>query len=87
MWKRRPVVASRVGGIQDQIDDGVHGLLVDDPTDLKAFGAALGRVFADHELADYLGANAHERVREDFLGPRHLARYAELLDRLERQPS
>jgi trehalose synthase len=87
MWKSRPVIASRVGGIQDQIDDGVHGLLVDDPTDLISFGAALGRIFADHELADYLGANAHERVREEFLGPRHLARYAELLERLERQPA
>jgi trehalose synthase len=65
----------------------VHGLLVDDPTDLNAFGSALGRIFADRELADNLGTNAHERVRADFLGPRHLARYAELLDRLELHPS
>ena len=27
MWKRRPIVASRVGGISDQIDDGEQGLL------------------------------------------------------------
>ncbi len=26
MWKRRPVVGSRVGGIQDQIVDGESGL-------------------------------------------------------------
>ena len=31
MWKARPVVASAVGGIQDQIVDGESGVLVDDP--------------------------------------------------------
>ena len=31
MWKARPMVASRVGGIQDQIVDGVTGILLDDP--------------------------------------------------------
>ena len=36
MWKRRPVVASRVGGHQDQIQDGISGVLLDDPRDLAA---------------------------------------------------
>ena len=34
MWKGKAVVASKVGGIQDQIVDGVDGLLVEDPRDL-----------------------------------------------------
>jgi len=37
MWKGRPVVATRVGGIQDQIEDGRTGFLVE-PRDLAAFG-------------------------------------------------
>jgi trehalose synthase len=83
MWKGRPVVASAVGGIQDQIEDGVHGLLVQDPTDLAAFGAALSRVLEDPSLAAQLGRNAHQRVREQYLVIRHLVQYAELLTRID----
>ena len=42
MWKARPVIASRVGGIQDQITDGRDGLLIDDPHDLDALAARDG---------------------------------------------
>ena len=37
MWKARPVVASAVGVIQDQIENGRDGLLIPDPRDLDAF--------------------------------------------------
>src|SRR5262249_2545664 len=41
MWKQAPTVGSRVGGIQDQIEHGRSGLLVDDPGDIASFGAAV----------------------------------------------
>jgi trehalose synthase len=82
MWKSRPVVASAVGGIQDQIEDGESGLLVRDPSDLQAFGATLDRVLGDPALAARLGRGAHERVRRHFLGVRHLVQYGELFARL-----
>jgi trehalose synthase len=84
MWKGRPVIASRVGGIQDQIVDGESGLLLDDPTDLDAFGAALDRMLGDAEQAASLGRRAHERVRDQYLGDRHLIQYVDLFEQLYR---
>lgn len=81
MWKGRPVVASRIGGIQDQIVDGESGILVD-PLDLAGFGAAVAGLVNDPERAQAIGTAALERVREHFLGSRHLAQYLELFRRL-----
>lgn len=53
----RPVVASRVGGIPDLIEDGVNGLLVE-PEDTEALFAALVRLLVDRALAERLGAGA-----------------------------
>ncbi|HEX2050840.1 MAG TPA: glycosyltransferase [Actinomycetota bacterium] len=78
MWKARPVVASRIGGIQDQIVDGVSGVLVD-PADLGAFGAAVTRLLADGDTARRIGREAQERVRDEFLAARHLMQYVGLV--------
>jgi len=88
MWKARPVVASRIGGIQDQIVDGESGLLVDDPADLAAVAAACDSLLLDPDRAEEMGAAAQERIREEFLGSRHLVQYMELIERmLGAQPS
>ncbi len=78
MWKGRPVVASAVGGIQDQIIDGKHGLLLEDPCDLDAFAYALRRLLADSDLAAELGTAARAQVYDHFLADRHLEAYADL---------
>jgi len=82
MWKGRPVVASRIGGIQDQIVHEETGLLIDDPSDLAAFGAAVDELASHPEKAEAMGRAAYERVRDEFLGPRHLTQYLELIVRL-----
>jgi trehalose synthase len=82
MWKGRPTVASRVGGIQDQIQDGRTGLLLDDPLDLAEYGARVLTLLRDRERAEALGRAARLEVRDHFLGPRHLLQYAELAQRL-----
>jgi trehalose synthase len=82
MWKGRPVVASRIGGIQDQVEDGRTGLLIGDPRDLAEYGAAVRSLLDDPQRAARMGAAARERVRDYFLGPRHLMQYGDLLRRL-----
>ena len=81
MWKGRPVVASRIGGIQDQIEDGVTGILLDDPTDLVAYGAAVVELLNNPGEAVTIGNAARERVRDEFLGARSLMQYMQLLGR------
>jgi trehalose synthase len=81
MWKGRPVVAARVGGIQDQIEDGVTGVLID-PRDLAAYGAAVLGLLRDPKRAHEIGVRAQEHVRENFLGPRHLGQYVDLFARV-----
>jgi len=83
MWKARPVVASAVGGIQDQIVDGAEGLLLRDPTDLDAFAACTRRLLENREYANRLGRAAHKRVARQFLGFHHLAKYTDLITRLD----
>jgi trehalose synthase len=87
MWKAKPMVASAVGGIQDQIVDGVSGVLIEDPTDLAAAAGAIDGLLADPENARRMGEAARQRVLEHFLGTRHLTQYMDLLQgMLTREP-
>ena len=86
MWKGRAVVASKVGGIQDQITDGRDGLLVADPHDGEEFARVLRRPMADKALAARLGTAAHARVLEEYVGDRHLEQYVDLFVRLVADP-
>ena len=85
MWKSRPVVATRAGGIQDQIVHGESGILLDDPNDLVGMGDALRRLLADPGYGRRLGEAARQRVEERFLGTRTLIQYEKLLADLLRR--
>jgi glycosyltransferase involved in cell wall biosynthesis len=61
----RPIVASRVGGIPEFVEDGVTGLLVE-PRDPAALAGAVVRVLRDHALADALGRKGRALVRERY---------------------
>jgi trehalose synthase len=82
MWKGRPVVATATGGILDQIESGVTGMLLPNPLDLKAFGAMTLEMLNSPERAQQIGLAAHERVRKAFLENRHTLQYVDLLGRV-----
>ena len=82
MWKARSVVASAIGGIRDQIEHGVSGLLLDDPTDGAELATALASLLGDPGRRATMGAAARERVRELFLADRHLIQYVQLCEQL-----
>ena len=60
-----PVVATKVGGVVDIIEDGENGLLVP-PADPKAIADAAMRIFKDTGLARALAENAYAKVKEKY---------------------
>jgi trehalose synthase len=82
MWKARPVVASRIGGIQDQVVHRKTGLLVKDPTNLREYGGAVTWMLGHPRKAAMMGEEARIRVRDEFLGPRYLEQHVQLVGAL-----
>jgi glycosyltransferase involved in cell wall biosynthesis len=68
----RGVVASRVGGIPDLVEDGRNGLLVA-PGDLDALADGIVRVLAERELAERLGAGAAASASTWTISPEEFA--------------
>jgi trehalose synthase len=81
MWKAKPVVASAVGGIVDQVAPGT-GILLDDPRDRGALADALAGLLARPEEVARMGRAARDHVTEHFVGDRHLLRYDAIIRRL-----
>lgn len=80
LWKNRPVVATNVGGIPLQIQDGRSGFLVNSTSE----AADRVRFLLRHpDIAAEMGRAGHEHVREHFLITRHLRDYLAVFLRLQ----
>jgi trehalose synthase len=79
LWKGRPTVAGNVGGIPLQIVDGEGGFLVDSAEECAQRSL---EVLADPELGKRLGRAGKEHARREFLSPRLLRDWIELLAEL-----
>ncbi len=82
MLKARPIVASGIGGITDQIRDHQDGLLVRDPTDLEGFAHAVDSLLHDPGLADTLRYNAYQHAVDTLLPDHHLLAWAAVVSAL-----
>ena len=68
LWKARPLVASRVGGIPMQVTAG-GGILIDT---IPEAAAACVKLLRDPKFAREMGRRGKEHVREHYLIPRQL---------------
>ena len=80
LWKARPTVAGRVGGIVSQIRDGETGWLVDSPEECAD---ACREILDDPTSASARGRRGKEDVRRRFLMPRLLRDWLALFNRLD----
>jgi trehalose synthase len=83
LWKGRPVVASNVGGLPSQIEDGRNGFLLD-PQDLDGFAERIVYILKHPDEAKSLGERAKETVRQKFLITRLLSDYLDMLNAIMR---
>jgi len=77
MWKARPVIATPVGGITVQIQDGVNGFLTEDG---EGCAARIVQLLRDPRLDRTIKRAARATVRDHFLIPRLLRDHLQLYD-------
>lgn len=86
LLRGRPIVATRVGGIRELVEDGVNGLLVP-PGDMEALADALVSVLSDRALAERLAAAARPSVERWLATPEEYAgRMLALVERVAPSP-
>jgi trehalose synthase len=80
LWKGRPVVGGRAGGIKLQIRDGDNGYLVDS---IEECAQRVIDLLADPAGAEAMGAHGREHVRGNFLSTRELGDWLQLFADLQ----
>jgi len=60
-----PVVATRVGGVPDLVEDGVHGYL-HEAGDITGMAKSLARLLADPALREKMGKAGREKILKNF---------------------
>jgi trehalose synthase len=82
IWKGRPFIGGRVGGIPLQVEDGVSGYLV---SSVEECARRALDILYDPALGKALGRTGKEYVRTHFLTPRYLRDYLRIFTGLAGQ--
>jgi trehalose synthase len=80
MWKGTPVIGGTVGGIPNQIDDGVNGFLV---SSVEEAARRIVQLLKDKKLREEMGEKARASVAKRFLLTRYLEQYLDLFGAFE----
>jgi trehalose synthase len=79
LWKGKPVVASNVGGIPAQIEDGRTGFLLA-PKDFDGFADRILYILKHPDECKRMGEEAREAVRQKLLITRLLSDHLDMLN-------
>jgi glycosyltransferase involved in cell wall biosynthesis len=85
MAMAKPIIATRIDGIKEQIVDGESGILIP-PKDPDAINQAIFRLSTDKELAQDLGLEARRRVENEFTVKRMISETEKVYHSLYEQP-
>jgi len=72
LWKKKPVIASGIGGITLQVKHKFTGLLCHS---VEGASYSLKQLLTNKEYARWLGENGHQHVKQNFLLTRHVRDY------------
>jgi L-malate glycosyltransferase len=82
----KPVIASRIAGTVEQIDDGITGWLVE-PADVSALASRMEVTMNNNALIETVGASARAKFNECFTAEIAVSNYLNLYETLNRRVS
>ena len=80
MAVRKPVIVTNIWALNELVQDGVNGLLVN-PKDVDALAGAIEKLLIHRDLYDQISANGYAMVKREFSISRMAARMDELYRR------
>jgi glycosyltransferase involved in cell wall biosynthesis len=73
----KPIIATRIGGLPEQIDDGVTGFLIE-PGNSNQLMERLAVLMSDKELRKRMGKAARDKLEKEFSFDRHLSKLIQI---------